>query len=292
MTKYLTDLADVLRAAGLAVQELPGWEAKGYPKWGGYAHAGAPNHVMVHHTASGPKSDGVSDLNYITTNPLAPICNLYLDRSGTFHVVAAGRVATNGAGSSLPWKGGVPNDMMNHYAISVEAANGGTGEQWPAPQTDAYVAGVAALCRAYSIPVDHVRAHHEWAPGRKIDPAGNSPYANGRAMWDMGAFRRDVAAALEPAPTPVPAERLDPVVDYPKPTLKWGSYGPEVSELQNLTRWLGLDPGPVDGRFGRMTTGAVKRFQVMLHTYSDGIYGPKTAEATRQFLVALHRLAG
>ena len=199
MTLWLTDLADVLRGRGLDVVEIDGWETRSYPKWPGYEVM--PNTVMVHHTAS--KATVANDLNYILTMSLAPICNLYLDRGGVFHVVAAGRSVTNGEGHDW-WGGGTPDNMMNHHAISIEAANDGVGEPWPLVQTNAYVTGCAALCNGYSIPVDHVRAHWEWTT-RKIDPAGHpvgrpageSPWAAGKASWDMDAFRAAVSNQME-----------------------------------------------------------------------------------------------
>ena len=50
MSIFLTDMADVLRAAGLRVMETPDWKTRAYPKFGGYQQM--PTHVMVHHTAS------------------------------------------------------------------------------------------------------------------------------------------------------------------------------------------------------------------------------------------------
>ena len=58
-SRYLTDLADVLRAAGLAVTELDGWRDRARGS-GGYDD-GRPTHVMVHHTASPPSASGESD---------------------------------------------------------------------------------------------------------------------------------------------------------------------------------------------------------------------------------------
>lgn len=194
MNLYLTDMADVLRRAGLRVMETPGWQQRAYPKWGGFQQP--PTHVMVHHTAS--KTTPANDLNYILSSPLAPIGNIYLDRTGVVWLVAAGTAVTNGAGSSRPWNGGVPDNAMNHYSIAIEAANDGIGEPWPKMQTDAYVRLCAALCDAYKIPMNHVRAHWEWAPGRKIDPAGPSPWAAGKASWNMDRFRADVAAVNLP----------------------------------------------------------------------------------------------
>lgn len=186
---FLTDLADVLRAAGLNVIEVDGWETRTFATWTpGYTQI--PTHVMVHHTASATTVE--NDINYMLHGPVSPICNIYLARNGDCHVVAAGQVATNGKGSSKPWNGGVPDNQMNHWAISIEAANNGIGEPWPLHQTDAYVALCGALINAYKIPLDHLRAHWEWAPGRKIDPAGPSPWAFGKASWNMEAFRHDV----------------------------------------------------------------------------------------------------
>ena len=200
MSLYLTDMADVLRAAGLRVMETPGWKERAYLKWGGYTQP--PTHVMVHHTAS--KTSVANDLHYITTSALAPIGNLYLDRTGVVWMVAAGQAVTNGKGSSAPWNGGVPDNEMNHWSISIEAANDGIGESWPQVQTDAYVAMCAALCTHYRIPTQHVRAHWEWAPGRKIDPAGPSPWAVGKASWDMVGFRVAVQDAINQGDNMIP----------------------------------------------------------------------------------------
>ena len=164
---------------------------------------------MVHHTASGPSSDPAGDVAYIATGSGdAPLANLYLSRTGEVTVIAAGATNTNGSGSA-PWPDGCPDDQMNTHAIGIEAANGGTGEPWPIVQQVAYTTLCRALCDAYDIPVDHVRGHAEWAPGRKIDPAGQSMYAAGAATWNMPLFRIDVDADDEPEPPPTPPEDDD-----------------------------------------------------------------------------------
>lgn len=198
--RYLTDLDDVVRGAGLVCQLEPGWETRSRSS-GGYA-SGRPTHVMVHHTASGPGSDGQADVNYCCYGSGdRPLANLYLARSGKVWVMAAGCTNTNGKGGPID---NVPADSMNTYAVGIEAANGGTGEPWPGAQTNAYVALVDALCAAYGIPNGHVRAHAEWAPGRKIDPAGPSPWATGGATWNMPAFRSSCASSAGPGPAPGP----------------------------------------------------------------------------------------
>lgn len=211
----LTNLADILRAAGLNVIEVSGWQQRmrggtGGHSTGGYL-AGTPSHVMVHHTAS--SWSAAQDVAYLATgHKYAPVSNLYLARNGDVYVIAAGATNTNGQGGPVD---GCPADSMNSRAVSIEAGNNGTGEPWPTDQQDAYVTLCAALCDAYSIPVGRVLAHFEWAPDRKIDPAGPSKWArtdDRYQRWDMDAFRGDVLQALTPAPEP------PEVIDPPKET--------------------------------------------------------------------------
>ena len=64
-----------------------------------------------------------------------------------------------------------------------------------------------------------------------------------------------------------------------------------VRSLQRRLRAVGVDPGPVDGRFGALTEAAVRRFQSARGLVSDGIVGPRTGPALRA-PVALARGAG
>jgi hypothetical protein len=193
--KYLSDLAAVAREVAPVI-ELAGWKARGRAGNSGYL-PDRPDHVMVHHTASGRHWDGPRDANYLATGAqYAPLSNLYVARAGTVYVLAAGPTNTNGKGSDS-WGGGVRDDDMNRHAIGIEAGNDGVGEPWPGEQVRVLVELCAALCDRYAIPTANVRAHHEWAPGRKIDPAGPSPYAAGRSSWEMATFRADVRRALD-----------------------------------------------------------------------------------------------
>lgn len=293
--RWLTDMADVLRKAGLPVHEVDGWKTLSFPGWPGYQD-GTPTHVMVHHSASNPSTDGAADVNYIiNAKPWGGvICNLYLDRKGTFWIIAAGRTATNGGGEDT-WGGGVPKDMMNFYAISIEAANDGKGEPWPAVQTTNYVKGVAALCKAYKIPVAHVRAHAEWSPGRKIDPAGPSPWSASAHTWNMNAFRNSVAVAMgqQPAPNqhPSPAPTPPPPVFNPanlsfglypldphKPTIQLNSNGDLVRYVQGVMNKCGYVLN-VDGHYGPVTQATVRKYQLVRKLIADGVVGPQTWSA-------------
>ena len=205
---YLTDLADVCRAAGLTVVESAGWQTRARGS-GGYA-AGRPWAIMWHHTASNTTPE--NDVAYIVNgSDNSPIANLYLARDGAVWVCAAGATNTNGSGGPITLsKGQVPVDRMNEYAIGIEAANSGVGQQWPQVQIDAYFTLSNALAAAYGmLPTDAV-SHAAWSPGRKIDPATapavQGPWRprqiNSSGTWDLTDIRSEAVARSNPTPTP------------------------------------------------------------------------------------------
>jgi LysM repeat protein len=185
------DLADVLRAAGLVVEEVEGWKTR---QRGGAGYSAArPLGIIIHHTASPKRWDGRRDVDYMTFEcENKPLANLYLDRQGRWWVLAAGATNTNGKGG--PFRT-LPQNGANSRVLGIEAGNDGIGEKWPDVMQDSYVKGVAALAEAYRIPTDHVLSHQEWAPTRKVDPAGPSRFGTrrGSATWNMDAFRAEVA---------------------------------------------------------------------------------------------------
>jgi putative chitinase len=63
------------------------------------------------------------------------------------------------------------------------------------------------------------------------------------------------------------------------PTLKQGSSGPDVRNLQQKFKELGFDPNGVDGHFGTGTAKAVRAFQQANGLKVDGEVGPKMRTA-------------
>jgi len=63
-----------------------------------------------------------------------------------------------------------------------------------------------------------------------------------------------------------------------EPTLKKGSKGQAVKDLQEALKEAGITPGPgaIDGIFGKQTELAVKAFQTVFGLEPDGIVGPIT----------------
>jgi hypothetical protein len=250
LTFSLTWLPDVLRDAGLKVEEVDGWQTRGRRNMEGSAVTG----VLCHHTGPG-STKALLDLIVKGREDLAgPLSQLFLDDDGTFYVVAAGRC--NHAGAGL-WHG--VTDGNGHF-IGIEARNAGDGKDlWEEEQVIAYATGAAAI-------LDHVHAdsvmcagHKEYAlpRGRKVDPS-----------LDMVAFREHVDHFM----TQPDAKLPEPVmtVDPRRSMLRKGDQGSSVKLLQTK---LGIT---ADGAFGPATQVAVVAFQIAHGLVGDGLVGPKT----------------
>lgn len=213
--RYLTDMADVLRGAGLHVIEQDGWKTRARSS-GGF-DGNRPWCVMWHHAASaiGATAKQVADYGSYNADT-KPVQNIVLGRVGNtwrdieVWVCAAGATNTNGKGLATALsRGTVPADQMNTHAIGIEAVNNGVGEPWPGPQIDAYFVLNNALCSAYGLlPTDCV-SHAAYAPDRKIDPATAAavqgvwrPRAtNTSGTWDLADIRSEAVARSAPPPS-------------------------------------------------------------------------------------------
>lgn len=250
-------LPNVLKAAGLKVAKVDGWENRGR------GDIGRVKGVMCHHTA-GPKTGNMPSLKTVTNGrsdlpgPLAQLC---LGRDGTFFVVAAGRANHAGTGK---WQGITTG---NSNFIGIEAENTGRRDDfpWPEVQMDAYQRGVAAILKHIGQGSIMCCGHKEYAlpPGRKPDP-----------LFDMNVFRLEVEAILKGT---APPPRLIPPVEpgaTARPTLRRGSTGPLVEQIQAKLHVDTTTGGK--GNFGPKTEAAVRAFQREHGIVPDGIVGPKT----------------
>lgn len=130
------------------------------------------------------------------------------------------------------------------------------------------------------------------APGRAVTPLRHS----GRALRGTGgaavlgtvllgsAFAGGAAQAAPAAPASAPAISSSTAAPAaPAPTaalhssekLRWGSQGSTVEQLQSALNDEGADLA-VDGKFGKLTHGAVKDYQRANGLQIDGVAGPET----------------
>lgn len=200
---WLTDLDDVLRAAGLTVVEVPGWRTRGTRGADGKPRGlTAVRGIMCHHTA-GPRTGDLPSLRTVVEgrpDVPGPLAQLMIARSGAWHIVAAGHC--NHAG-----KGAWPGLTGSSDTIGIEGESTGTGD-WTPAQRASWPVGVTALARHYGVPGSLVIGHREWAPARKIDPVG----------IDMTALRAAVSAPAAPRPPVPPPQQED---DMPWTETEW-----------------------------------------------------------------------
>jgi hypothetical protein len=242
-SRYLTELADWCRAAGLHVHEVDGWESRARSS-GGY-ESGRPWAIMWHHTASSTSPQ--NDVNYMCYgSPDAPIANILLDRDGHVWVCAAGATNTNGKGGPTGFsKGNVPKDSMNTYAVGIEAANNGLGEPWPKVQIDAFFLLNNTLASHLGLNPEDCCTHQFYAPDRKIDPATASavqgPWQPGSVTssgtWSLPDIEAEALSRAGAEPPPVDPPPHQPGYPVPAPTKDDDSM--VVALDSNGTAWIG-----------------------------------------------------
>ncbi|CAB4201948.1 Peptidoglycan binding-like [uncultured Caudovirales phage] len=269
-----TGIADRLRAAGLVVVEIAGWQTRGV---GG---AFEPIGSLDHHTAGAATGNAPSlgvCINGRAGLP-GPLANVLVGRDGTHYVIAAGRCNHAGAGRWLSITSG------NGQMYSVERENVGTGaEPWTVEQTLRAGQCHAALLGARGN-ADNVCRHAEYATpkGRKTDTAN----INGN---DLRQIVRAILAApvAPPAPeagTPGPEwvllAKLNEVAAS-RPVLSEGSTGVFVNDVQTALNVI-LAKGStkpllaVDGHYGKATANLVRLYQKSRGLPADGVVGRVT----------------
>ena len=257
---YLTWLVDVLREAGLNVQEnqiTAGWQNRARSS-GGFPET--PLGIQWHHTASSTAPE--NDLSWqINGCDDAPVGNLLLDRTGTYWPVAAGAANTAGKGGPLTLSRGiVPLDSGNTRTVAIEVANSGVGEAWPEVQVNAYFAGSNAInARLGNLPTDvftHALGAGDGWTDRKIDPATcnvEGPWVpravNSSGTWSLADIRAECLARAGQSPSPIPPpsdgdNEMASVIKGDGSDTYWAWNGVKLSGIPNLdwVRW-GVENG-------------------------------------------------
>lgn len=255
---WLHETPAFLRKHGIRFETYPGWETRSRST-GGLSSVLA---IGLHHTASAAAP--ANQMAWMWRNsPDRPVGNFFIDRDGLVTLGAAGAANTQGRGGPITTsKGTIPKDRGNVHMIAIEAANNGIGQEWTAPQMDAYVKLCVALCDQFGLdPRRDILSHWEYVrpsqPNRKIDPAGPTPSmpevggTAGRNRWNDAAFRERVAKAMgggSTSPSPPPTTSYSTYVVRPGDSW-WriaqtvlGS-GSRWQELANLNNSVALRPG-------------------------------------------------
>lgn len=106
-------------------------------------------------------------------------------------------------------------------------------------------------------------------------------------QWDIGVLLPGVEYPEAESALASPAATLTAMVSRRTPALGTNLFayrsprmrGPEIMAIQRALALRGVDPGPIDGDFGRLTAAAVASFQAEADIEADGIVGPVTAAA-------------
>ncbi len=212
------------------------------PNHGARAHGRAPNCLVLHYTGM---ASGEAALAHLRKSEAQVSCHYFIWEDGRIDQLVREERRAWHAGASC-WKG---ERDINSSSIGIEIVNAGHPGGLPL-FPPAQMGAVAVLCRdiaaRHGIPPERVLAHSDIAPGRKVDPGENFPWA-WLATQGVGVWPDDVAPAAN-APLLASAPLLE------------GDCGERVSEWrESLARW-GYDIAPGD-TFDAHTRVVVEAFQ-------------------------------
>lgn len=146
--------------------------------------------------------------------------------------------------------------------------------------------------KLWALAVDVVGWENGWvnAPGR-LEKFGLRSFANlsgNVEPWHLQPWTQEIPtsrASFNPTMHTLKTFTLPAVpagstaVTVPDPTIRLGSVGTEVRELQSEMRFWGWYAASIDGSCGPVTVDGIKRLQTAVKVSADGVYGSVTAGA-------------
>lgn len=202
------------------------------------------------------------------------LCDPASEVSSHYLVHENGRVVQMVRESDRAWHAGKSSwrgrSDINSCSIGIEIVNPGHFlgyPSFPAKQIEAVTALCAGIVGRHAIPPEHVLAHSDVAPGRKIDPGEKFPW-KGLAAAGIGRF-------VKAAPIRLGA------------MLKSGDAGAAVEGLQSMLALYGYG-AEITGTFDGQTRNAVEAFQRHFRPRRvDGIADGSTLRTLRRLLASM-----
>jgi peptidoglycan hydrolase-like protein with peptidoglycan-binding domain len=253
----MPNFADKLRAKGVTVKEVPGWETHARP------YTFDPSGVMVHHTAG---SNSLKVVRNGRKGLPGPLAQFLISKSGVVYLISQGYSNHAGKGNSsvlkrtragLAPKGkatsrGDINGNRHYWGIEVENLGNGK-DPYPDVQIQALTALTAALCEINDWSSNRIVHHKEWT-SRKIDMSYRG---------DVRGITADIMSGKIPR---------NYSVDCSNGIFQLKDRGDCVNEIQKHLIRHGATI-TADGNFGPNTKGAVEAFQEKNSLTVDGIVG-------------------
>jgi N-acetylmuramoyl-L-alanine amidase len=223
-----------------------------------------PDLLLLHYTGMASTEAAI---DWLSRRESKVSCHYVIGEDGAITQMVPEALRAWHAGASH-W-GGV--DDINSCSIGIEIQNAGHAggcPDFPEAQIEAVIALSADIIARHAIPKQRVLAHSDVAPGRKIDPGENFPWAR-LAQAGIGHW-------LEPAPY-----RCGPVLEL-------GDSGECVARLQQHLRSYGYGL-EATGDYDERTRLAVEAFQRHFRpSLVDGRADRSTADTLDALLAALH----
>jgi hypothetical protein len=207
------NLPALLRAAGLTVVEIDGWENRGRPaSTGSFAPVGVLNHHTGGYDSFGDASDDLAYARWMFLTGRddlpAPLCGLSISAEGVVYVGAAGRANHAGEARSA---GTVAAGDGNTLYVGIEWMLSGTQ-----PISDAQYGAAATtnavLLRILGSSVRTVHCHYETSVTGKWDIGDPDGVQRGdKKVLDVPKFQRAVQAEfdrIEKGDKPKPPTRV------------------------------------------------------------------------------------
>lgn len=228
-------------------------------------------YIVIHFTAN----DGDTDENngkYFHNNVVKTSAHYFVDSDSVTRSVPDNYVAYSVGGSKYNNNGGkYYGKCTNSNSLSIELCDDVKNKKiYPSAKTIANAIELTkTLMKKYGIKADHVIRHYD-VTGKSC-PAYWCGTSDKDKKWKT-EFNNKLAAQVK---TPTKTKKAYSGT-FPKGTLKKGSKGSEVKNLQKFLNWYGNYGLKVDGDFGTNTGNAVEKFQKATGLTADRIWGAKS----------------